>query len=157
MTDWQGFDRRRICPGCGAYDTSFSKTSRCPPDRGSLIALFISLAIALAVTGLLAGLVLLQSLRSPQDQSGRLHPALIFPFFILLGNLVLNRRLREGLWAYFLLLRSGDAPDQAGSGEPEKAWTGYHLYCRKCGCEWEISSEEWDEIQQKELSGEKNG
>lgn len=155
MSEWQGFDQRKVCPNCGGYQTCFWKHKRTAASpQGALVLL----ALALMAFPLLAIAIVLM-LKGAMPSQGRLI-GLLFTGLLGLGTFLFNRDMREGLKEYDrtlvdylrskprkstkrdLLLEEvnqGDAPS-----------TIYRLSCRDCGHTWEMTMDEWKKVEQKE-------
>jgi hypothetical protein len=145
MSQWQGFDSRKICPNCGGYETRLHKYEKKPISFEMALLVLLSLTIAIAVTGFLVFIFIGQIVKG--------HPLLlgfVLPFLFIVGNLLFNRGLKAGLAECYEIVAARNS--SAGRINPASQWSGYHLYCWKCGFEWEIATEDWEKAGQHEVS-----
>ena len=143
MSNWQGFDQRKVCPQCGDYQTDFRISERrsSPQDLRSdriTLAVAISLILLLVVFAVVMAVVKGVSFKSPQVI------ILFFSLFVIIGTgvsrivvMILNSRFNPSLM---------DKPL-----EPGERPTFYHLSCRNCGHEWEMTIDEWEQEEQAEV------
>jgi hypothetical protein len=148
MSEWQGFDQRKVCPQCGEYQTGFRISERRsgPQDlRSNRITLIIaiSLILLLVVFTVVMAIVKGASFKSPQVI------ILFFSLFIILGS--------GGSRIVVTLLNARSNPSLADKPfEPGEHPTYYRLYCRNCRYEWEMTIDEWDHEAQVELQKSSN-
>jgi hypothetical protein len=142
MSNWQGFDQRKICPCCGGYETKLShigyrskKSKRMSSILYIILVLNGGILIAVAVSQLLKGIV-------PPIGS-------VITLLFLFGSLLLSKRNRNGLvqMTVPLLDRSDDSEEMQ-----EGALVGYHLYCWNCKHNWQMTVEEWETAGQNEIN-----
>lgn len=142
MSNWQGFDQRKICPRCGGYETKLSHIRyRSRKSRQMDFILFIILVL---VGGILIALAVSQILKGIVPPIG---PVLTLLF--LLGSMFLSKGNRDRLtqiMEYFLV-------QSAASEEMEEnAHVGYYLYCWSCKHSWQMTVEEWEAAGQNEIN-----
>ena len=146
MSNWQGFDQRKICPYCGGYETKLShlgyrskKSKRMSSILYIILVLNGGILIAVAVSQLLKGIV-------PPIGS-------VITLLFLFGSLLLSKRNRDGLVQMIapLIDRSNDSEEMQ-----EGALVGYHLYCWNCKNSWQMTVEEWEAAGQKEINNISN-
>jgi hypothetical protein len=131
MSDWQGFDPRKVCPNCGGYQTSFGKREHIPASRQAVWALF---ALTLLIFLLIAIFVVLVIVKGTVPDAGRMF-GLLLTVLLGLGTLLFNRDIRRGF---------------KESEQDEKPTVVYSLSCSDCGHRWEMTMEEWEKIAQQE-------
>jgi len=155
MSEWQGFDPRRVCPNCGGYQTGFGIYKRTTDSpQGALVVL---LALALMALPLAAIFILLMLKGAVPDQ-GRLI-GLLLTSLLGLGSILFNRDIRKGLkeydWTRWDSLRSKPKPSKRERlieqmNQEHDPSTIYSLSCHDCGHIWEMAAEEWERIGQQE-------
>ena len=130
MSEWQGFDRRKVCPQCGGYQTGFGKRERTTDSQQGTLALSLVALLALPLLAIFGVLMMRGAVPDP---------GLIFGLFLTillgLGVLLFNRDIRRGLKA---------------SDRDNKSSTVYRLSCDDCGHIWEMTEEEWEATAQQE-------
>lgn len=137
MSEWSGFDQRKVCPQCGDYQTGLgiSERKRDPQDKRSMriiLIVAISITLLLVIFTFIIAVAKEISFKSPQ------FIVLSFILFVIVGSgasqtvvMYLNSRYKRNL---------ADEPLQPGERP-----TFYHLHCRNCGYEWEMTIEEWEQ------------
>jgi predicted nucleic-acid-binding Zn-ribbon protein len=151
MSNWQGFDPRKVCPNCGDYQTRVHKSEKKPISPGSAAALLITLGVLFAATGILVLVFIRQILLGQPSR-----PGLIFPFLLLFGNYLLNKKLKNGVkecWEIIIehVTTTGKDRHQKVKSS-DNTWIGYHLYCSHCGYTWEKSMDAWEKEEQEEVA-----
>ncbi len=131
MSEWQGFDQRKICPKCREYQTRVTSKQRqlfsSPRVPFSLLRY-----IGVAIVPMIA--LLLWYLHS-------LNVYLLGLFFMGFVGLVMFFAYRS------IFNKEGETIDQQSR---EKNQIGYSLYCRNCGYAWEMTIEEWKTTERKQ-------
>lgn len=137
MSEWSGFDQRKVCPQCGDYQTSvgISERKRDTQDKRSMriiLIVAISITMLLVIFTFVIAIAKEISFKSPQ------FIVLSFILSVIVGSgasqivvMYLNSRYKRNL---------ADEPLQPGERP-----TFYHLHCRNCGHEWEMTIEEWEQ------------
>jgi hypothetical protein len=131
MTDWQGFDQRKICPNCGGYQTSFGKRERIPASRQAAWVLF---ALALLAFLLIAIFIIWVMVKGAIPDPGRMF-GLLLTALLGVGTLLFNRDIRKGF---------------KDSHQDEQPTIVYSLSCGECGHTWELTLDEWERLGQQE-------
>jgi hypothetical protein len=125
MSEWQGFDQRKICPKCGDYQTSVASKQR---QSFSSPHVLFSLMRYIGVAIIPIIVFLLLSLRP-------LNVYLLGLVFLVFVGLVVYFAYRS------IYSSEGEAIDQHSR---KKNLIGYRLYCRNCGHAWELTIGEWE-------------
>jgi|WetSurMetagenome_2_1015567.scaffolds.fasta_scaffold520961_1 hypothetical protein len=132
MSEWQGFDKRKICPKCGDYQTRVTSKQHLsfssPPVLFSLVKY-----IGVASVPMIALLLLY------------LRPLNVY----LLGLCFMGFVGLVIFFAYRSILYRGKR-ETIDKPSREKNWIGYSLYCRNCGYAWEMTVDEWKTAERKE-------
>ena len=144
MTQWEGFDQRKVCPNCKGYHTKLSQLEREQNSRSNAILAIIVLSITFIVTGALAALFFRQLTLGQSP-----HPALVLPFIILIVNLIFNRSLKDGVKESHTLIFFSK-PGETSPG----TLNFYHLHCMDCGHTWEKPADEWEAEARNESSNQ---
>ena len=131
MSEWQGFDQRKICPKCGDYQTRVTSKQRQSFSSPRVLFSFMRY-IGVAIVPMIA--LLLLYLRP-------LNVYLLGLFFVGFVGLVI-------FFAYRTIYSGEEKTIDQQSRE--KNWIGYSLYCRNCGYAWEMTIEEWKTAGRKE-------
>ena len=122
MSEWQGFDLRKICPNCGQYQTRFG----IPRRRLRIVPIPIILLMSVALLAFLFFLVF------PQNPTVRLW-GIVFTALI---------------WAVIILIY---ASTMVSSRQHQGASQEFFLECRSCGHVWKMTRGEWEAAGQREL------
>jgi hypothetical protein len=131
MSDWQGFDPRKVCPNCGGYQTSFGKRERIPASQQTAWIVF---ALAVPAFLLLAVFIVMVIVKGAIPDPGRMF-GLLLTALLGIGTLLFNKDIRRGFKA---------------SEQDEKPTVVYSLSCSDCGHTWERTVEEWERMAQQE-------
>ena len=122
MSEWQGFDPRKICPNCGHYQTRFG----IPRRRLRIVPIPIILSMSITLLAFLFFSVF------PASRSVRLWGI----FFTAL------------IWAGIILIY---ASKMVSSRQHQGASQEIFLECRSCGHVWKMTRREWETAGQREL------
>lgn len=144
--NWTGFDRRKICPRCGGYQTRFgrfdiSETSERPWGALRLLA-------ALVFVLQIGIVVLLGNKGSGLDPTMVI--GLIFTVILVLGVFIAFRIARRGRNSFGPAIRKRFHPDEPNSDSAPEASNGgsspviYFLSCDACGYRWQKTAHEWE-------------
>lgn len=142
MSNWQGFDQRKVCPRCGGYETKLSHIGyRSKKFRRMGSILFVILVLN---GGILVALAVSRLLKGIMPPIGT-----VFSLLFLFGSLLLNKKNRDGLVQMMaLILDWSDNNEEMQDG----TLVGYHLYCWNCKNSWQMTTEEWETEGQKEIN-----
>ncbi len=143
MSEWQGFDQRKVCPQCGEYQTGLgiSERRRDPQNQRSMR---IVLIVAVFITLLLVALTVATAIVKEVSFTNPRVVTLFFSLFIIIGSGASRIIVRY--------LNSRQNPSLADTPlQPGERPTFYHLHCRNCGYEWEMTIDEWEQSVQEEL------
>ena len=142
MSQWQGFDQRKICPRCGEYETHLHQIRQRSAQRILLTLVGVTLG-----SSILAGVIVSRLLQGEMPPIG---PTVTL--LMLAGMFTFNRQLRTTLTEdveYVLdhiFAKRGLKKDE-NTGQV----LGYYLYCTKCEFKWQFSTEEWELAGQQQL------
>lgn len=147
MSQWPGFDSRKVCPQCGGYQTRLWRYKRSPvaAPRRLLGLFFLAFLALLLLLIFFITLIIRHTLPEPYQVI-----SLLFIVLMGLGSILLNHKVQRTLLN--LLKRRGResdlTPDAANLDHPS---VGYGLQCLNCGYKWEKTAEEWEKEGQKEV------
>lgn len=134
VSEWRGFDPRKICPRCGEYQTRVMR-SHSPAGGPALPAAGVILSVTLVM---LAAAAVLMALGRMSAVSWWLYVLILLPAVGLPLTRILSWR------------NTGQAVGESGMGQPPPA--GYHLTCHRCGHTWRMTAAEWESAGKVELA-----
>jgi hypothetical protein len=131
MSEWSGFDPRKICPQCGDYQTHFSKYERAPwpPQKRMFLVAAILINLVLCISSI--ALMLIKHV-TPEPYR---FIGLFFVVCVGLGDLL----------TYFFNYRRRKRELSFDSADPKHRLTVYSLKCWNCGYQWEKTIDEWEQ------------
>ena len=136
MSEWPGFDQRRICPQCGGYQTHFWKAER--RSGSGLSKTWVLIALGAVGAALLALLLVIGLTRRTWPGLGDF-AGLFFTLLLGLVSLLLNPAIYRAIFKKFH--PPGSQPEPPPAEETNRVC----LECWDCGCRWEMPLSEWEQ------------
>jgi predicted nucleic-acid-binding Zn-ribbon protein len=145
MSEWQGFDQRKICPKCGNYQTSVGKYKHL-----TITTAHISITVILFV-GMVILMVIMLLLPSSPASSVRLW-VLFFTSLTWLGVILFNPQIKKTLNQTDQTFQDFFSRKNQSSSKQSQVpqWIGYRLECQNCGYTWKMTIDEWETEGQRE-------